>query len=1141
MLSSVSQVVEAANSKLAIFLRSKEDEEASLAIGKKKPKLLLEQGLRFPVGKARWLAEPDFSIPDPFAERPPLENGATSFHFSWVPISRKAVPTFKGRPVQGPFSVAENPALRHAKYIERDGAAELHHAEIHADYLERTGAVEMADWLFGAEEPSADERDTLSGEVDARDGVPSIFSNISDDAFERQKYWRAVERCERQPRVHELILEPDVTPRWWQELETTNVLDPAFKNHALMVAEAYRQWLGTPVPEDGAKKPFVAAPFKVSAERAGEIIMQAQKMMGYDVARPPFEFKSGRGGRIQYRFVASLPHELSAEDRALIVQTLCNHIGGLEERRRPDGTVEKVGMMYTAVIHAPDDSNHRRNYHLHLIAHDRPAKFLEEKGMWDFEYAETYTSSCRKTRTRYPFRQNKIEEVTRSAEDRRNVKTAGLKFIPALRKKFAEITNTVLAANGVERRYDPRTYKDMKVDRQPTEPLGSKAAALERIGVPTFVGAANAIKIWADKERAIRQQVERTAKQRREDQSKLKDEIEEIALSLEPTDRVLLEARKSLRERDQLISEVATDRAALLMFAHMEAKAKSRAERTQQTCRQHLEDIATGTATKSIEASKSAIEQRLKAAIDHVTVIDRALAPYRRDLMLVDRDVARHESGIEALATSVRNAIGVLRRRAEAARSTLGVAAKDPKHADTRVPSEAPKLPLLPDTRAEPANEAGDGSPGAIASGHDHVPASPDESQTRGEEARPNQPPQSGAASSAPDRQEANTTPTGAPDMSHDGEPSPPREDLATEPAHSDAAPELEVAHLKPEAGFDHDQDDSLIEIEVAAPEPALTPMEAAAEEGRQPDTHRHGDHVDPEDGNLPSRNDPAARRRAGNEPPREPRAGREQEQPSAADQTSSPEEIPDAWKGWGTLIDRIARERILIKEIKGKDGTMIYKVPSLSLEEQKLLHARRFHEKTIKRLTAICQIHKREVEKLTRWIRSEHGRDPSLLILEGRSVKLGNVKPSVRTLFGHWERHPDVLTALEIERARRIELANKLATERSRETAKSAPAPAPQPECEMAERIAEAERLYPAPDQVYTREVAEFTRLLRELALVEQIEAAARRIYGKPDAEEDVSRHTPELASAYEPHRAKFDYENLLQISQRNAKKMGK
>lgn len=79
------------------------------------------------------------------------------------------------------------------------------------------------------------------------------------------------------------------------------------------------------------------------------------------------------------------------------------------------------------------------------------------------------------------------------------------------------------------------------------------------------------------------------------------------------------------------------------------------------------------------------------------------------------------------------------------------------------------------------------------------------------------------------------------------------------------------------------------------------------------------------------------------------------------------------------------------------------------------------------------------------------------------------------------------------------------------------------------------------APDQVYTREVAEFTRLLRELASEEEIEAAARRIYGMPDAEEDVLRHTPGLASVYGSHSADFDYENLLQMSQRNTKEMGK
>lgn len=75
-------------------------------------------------------------------------------------------------------------------------------------------------------------------------------------------------------------------------------------------------------------------------------------MPGLDQAAHPLWFKSGRGGHIQYRIVAELPHEISPEARAEIVGKFCNHIAKLEEREDADGEVKKVGMMYTAVIHA---------------------------------------------------------------------------------------------------------------------------------------------------------------------------------------------------------------------------------------------------------------------------------------------------------------------------------------------------------------------------------------------------------------------------------------------------------------------------------------------------------------------------------------------------------------------------------------------------------------------------------------------------------------------------------------------------------------------------------------------------------------------------------------------------------------------
>src|SRR5690606_2475879 len=312
--SSISAVVEAANSKLARFLRAKEDEEMLLRIGKRRPKELKEQR-RTRGSRARWSAEPDFKVPTCMVDRPRTSTGATSFHFSYISISKQAFPTVGGKPIEGAMGKVRNAALDHAKYIERDGAAEVT-SLAHANYIERPDAIENLDpsalieeaierqiASVGNETPTDEEAQLLGLRDVVPDGIPSVFSNISNDPFERQEYWRAVERCERVPRMHQLILDPEVSPRWWAALETASHLDPEFKNHALTVQEQHRQHMAAPVPEGEARKPFKPAPLPVNAERAGKLLQQAMHMPGFDPALPPVEFKSGRGGRIQIRFV----------------------------------------------------------------------------------------------------------------------------------------------------------------------------------------------------------------------------------------------------------------------------------------------------------------------------------------------------------------------------------------------------------------------------------------------------------------------------------------------------------------------------------------------------------------------------------------------------------------------------------------------------------------------------------------------------------------------------------------------------------------------------------------------------------------------------------------------------------------------
>src|SRR3546814_18947867 len=126
-------------------------------------------------------------------------------------------------------------------------------------------------------ETPTDEEAEILGLVDvAPEGIPSVFSNISNDPFERQEYWRAVERSERTPKTHEIILDPEESLAWWAELKTKNSLDPALPHHAIMVTESYRHFLDKPLGDDEVSIRFSSQPTIGTAEKAGQLKQQSQ-------------------------------------------------------------------------------------------------------------------------------------------------------------------------------------------------------------------------------------------------------------------------------------------------------------------------------------------------------------------------------------------------------------------------------------------------------------------------------------------------------------------------------------------------------------------------------------------------------------------------------------------------------------------------------------------------------------------------------------------------------------------------------------------------------------------------------------------------------------------------------------------------
>ena len=180
------------------------------------------------------------------------------------------------------------------------------------------------------------------------------------------------------------------------------------------------------------------------------------------------EDEEGKKGRVQCRVILELPHEVQPTTRLHIARDFCR-------------TFENHGLPYWASIHAPYGRNDPRNYHLHVAYHDRPARKLPE-GVWDFTAKVVEVSANRARHTRRPWKLDKDRECQ------------GPKWIRQLRTHYAEVANFHLAADGVDKRYDPRPYSESGVNKEPTRHLGTRASVAEAHGVATRAGQENSRK-----------------------------------------------------------------------------------------------------------------------------------------------------------------------------------------------------------------------------------------------------------------------------------------------------------------------------------------------------------------------------------------------------------------------------------------------------------------------------------------------------------------------------------------------------------------------------------------------------------------------------------------------------------------------
>lgn len=585
--------------------------------------------------------------------RPSNENGATSFHFSHEAISKTRIEKTTARGTKNRRGAAAD----HTSYIERDGAV----AKTDADQLDQVQAELLAQAKSNPGlarqlgiDPNCDEKlsveavQRLSKElgVDGKasvyiereealahdpNGVAVLFSNISDDPVKRREFWKLVERAEGDPSADKMKLRIAGNDEFWTNVagdkdcpkSLKTAIEAADPNEIVQVRTRDNDLVRKIMKRHGWKPRERRPSDETDAQKLAREDREAANAFGA-------KFEDGRGGRVQFRIVGELPYEVSHEARVKILQDFTREF---EARNLP----------HIAVMHAPDHTNDDRNWHFHLVYHDRPAtrftgkaedhlweleKGAGEKkvrqreiataaladpaiqkhvGKWDFTVPWTYrkkvSGNIKDTR---PFAQVKDRDVNKRD------------FVPMLRRTLAHLTNRELEEAGVARRVDHRRYSAMGIHKEADEHLGTQASSLESNGVPTEAGIQNERNQWEYIQR-------RLASQARADQARIDKQMKAWSAALRATElsdkeRATVDAQMVRWEQSE---RVAAEHRAIAsnMEEHLD-RLRSRANKVAKMSSRHLTAINEGKANKRQQASKGRYEAKLSEAEIHLAGIE---------------------------------------------------------------------------------------------------------------------------------------------------------------------------------------------------------------------------------------------------------------------------------------------------------------------------------------------------------------------------------------------------------------------------------------------------------------------------------------------------------------------------------------
>ncbi|WP_122928177.1 MobA/MobL family protein [Sphingobium sp. LF-16] len=574
-------------------------------------------------GKGPFGRSVDFFMPVALPGRATMASGGSSFHCKFESVGRGGEVAGRSRKKSAASGPDKRKDAAGFEIYVAEQAVALESPAISSDQFERYAAL-----------APSETQDELE-----RSRVARVISNISSDPVVRGGFWKAVEQNERRASAPHVAFFPDrAAPAFWEGAkkvlaDVEGVQAPLSKIIALQTTGSAR-----------SKRLRDRKPVRVECDAglAASVLDRLSAIDGWDAHHPPVTIPRTRNGRVQNRWVFEIPVEIAAAPEALD-RVLCSLAA----------TFDRIGTMYTLVLHDPDADNDQRNSHVHVISHDRACNFIEAAAKWDIELsaAERKKYDVKLAKKRRP----KMEADGAYWE-------AGARDIAQMRAHFADLCNAELEKLKVKRRLDPRNFAEAGMQRKPQIHMGPAAARLSKFGVATEAETENMYRSL----HAELSEIEDRERTRFADRLALAQKMADVlAKADKKTDWYRHFDQTWDRLRD-LLYAVKGAEAALETLTLFELLAKSRAELVQRNCDRMLAGIRSGKAKASIVRDQAKIERRRNEAVAHLQHVATTLAPYQPDRQSDERDVREMATEIEGILAEFRVELEKLSGRQQA-------------------------------------------------------------------------------------------------------------------------------------------------------------------------------------------------------------------------------------------------------------------------------------------------------------------------------------------------------------------------------------------------------------------------------------------------------------------------------------------